>query len=60
MKLCSLFLIGWATADESSEEPRRGVRGFVGPSSGFLTQQGESPWPVRGKLYVKYGSWLDY
>lgn len=48
MKLGNLFLIGLAKADESDEQPRRGVRGFVGPSAGFIS--GESPWPVKGKV----------
>ena len=49
MKLGSLFLIGLVKADESGDEPRRGVRGFVGPSGGFLPVDQESPWPVKGE-----------
>ena len=46
MKLSAVFLAALAQGDESNEEPRRGVRGFLGPQTVF---DGESPYPIKGK-----------
>ena len=46
MKLSAVFLASLARAsEESNDEPRRGVRGFVGPSSIF---DSANPWPIKG------------